>query len=258
VFAEVAAELDPFLLLDDFGSDDPADYLAGFPWHPHRGIETITYLLSGEVAHGDSLGNRGVIGPGEVQWMTAGAGIIHEEMPRDADRLRGFQLWANLPRSHKFMPPRYREVKAADIPRIAPAPGVEIAIVAGRLGLVEGPVRDIVTEPTYLDVRLAPGVEVELALMGGHNAFAYVHAGELRIGRDGPSVAAGQLAVLAPQGAFCARAAEAGGQCLLVSGKPLGEPVAWGGPIVMNTQAEVREAFEEYRIGTFLDRGRRP
>ncbi|HOX46023.1 MAG TPA: pirin family protein [Myxococcota bacterium] len=258
VFGEVSAELDPFLLLDDFGSDDPADYLAGFPWHPHRGIETITWMLAGEVAHGDSLGNRGVIGPGEVQWMTAGAGIIHQEMPRAAARLRGFQLWANLPRSHKLMPPRYREVKAGDIPRVRPAAGVEVALVCGRLGGQTGPVTDIVTAPTYLELRLEPGAEVELPLADGHNALVYVHEGGLRPAGGGPQADAGQALVLSARGVFRALAAEAGARCLLASGQPLGEPVAWGGPIVMNTQAELDQAFQEYQAGTFLDRTRRP
>jgi hypothetical protein len=246
--------LDPFLLLDEFGSDDPEDYLAGFPWHPHRGIETVTYMLAGEVEHGDSLGNRGVIRSGDVQWMTAGSGIVHQEMPKRFDgRMRGFQLWVNLPASHKMMDPRYRDVAADTIPEVAPAAGVRVRVIAGTVAGVSGPVRDVVADPEYLDVTVAPGAPFERELPSGHVAFAYGVDGAGRFGPGtGRDVTAGQLAVLGGAGPVRAVAGGAGLRFLLVSGKPLGEPVAWRGPIVMNTEDELRTAFQEYRQGTFI------
>lgn len=256
-FGRADASLDPFLLLDHFGSDDPADYAAGFPWHPHRGMETITYMLEGRVAHGDSLGNRGVIGPGDVQWMTAGSGIVHEEMPQVAARLAGFQLWANLPAAKKMMAPRYQEVAAVSIPVAEPAEGVEVRVICGELAGVLGPVRDIVSEPRYLDVTLAPGAAFSAPVAAGHNAFAYVFRGAARFGAGGsaPALDAHHLAVFGPEGdELRAAGGAAGARFLLVSGRPLGEPVAWRGPIVMNTEAELDQAFSEYRAGTFVRR----
>ncbi len=255
-FGEVMPDLDPFLLLDDFGSSDPDDYMAGFPWHPHRGIETITYVISGRVAHGDSLGNKGVIGPGDVQWMTAGSGIVHEEMPEKSEELRGFQLWANLPKANKMMDPRYRDVLAKDIPVTWLAKDVSVGVVCGRVGEVAGPVRDIVTEPEYLDVHLGDGAELRHPIPAGHNAFAYLYAGAARFGGD--KVEDRHLVVFGPGDEVVIEAVGAGARLLLVSGRPIGEPVAWGGPIVMNTQAELKQAFQEYEDGTFIKKGEHP
>ena len=246
-------KLDPFLLLDDFGSDDPEDYLAGFPWHPHRGIETVTYMLSGETEHGDSLGSHGVIGAGDVQWMTAGSGIIHQEMPlRSEGRLRGFQLWVNLPAASKMMDPRYRDVSASTIPEVEVKPSVRIKVIAGTVAGVRGPVRDVVADPEYLDVALAQGTEFRHTVPDGHTAFAYVFEGR---GWFGPGrtqqLAEGQLALFGGRGDVQA-ASDGPFRFLLVSGKPLNEPVAWHGPIVMNTSEELELAFREFHAGTFV------
>ena len=255
VFGQREAQLlDPFLLLDEFGSDDPSEYLAGFPWHPHRGIETITYMLAGRVEHGDSLGNTGEIGPGDVQWMTAGGGIIHQEMPRTAATplLRGLQLWANLPASHKLMEPRYREVKAAEIPQTLTPDGATVRVVCGEVGGVRGPVRDIVTDPTYLDVELPAGGAFATPVPRGHTAFCYVVDGGLRLA-EGP-LAAGSMVVLGDGDEVVLAAGDAGARCLLAAGRPLREPIAWWGPIVMNTEEELRTAIADYRDGTFVAR----
>jgi hypothetical protein len=249
-------ELDPFLLLDDFRGDDPKHYLPGFPWHPHRGIETITYMLAGRVEHGDSMGNEGVIAPGDVQWMTAGSGIIHQEMPKgDAQgRMGGFQLWANLPRAHKMMDPRYRGLTAAEIPTVTLDSGAQVRVVAGTVADTTGPVRDIVTDPEYFDVSLPAHATFEHAIPSGHTAFAYVFEGEAyfdleRKGRVGSE----QLVLYKPKGdRIVVTTDESPVRFILVSGRPLGEPVAWWGPIVMNTQEELRVAFEEYEKGTFI------
>jgi hypothetical protein len=247
---------DPFLLLDDFRSDDPARYRAGFPWHPHRGIETITYVLAGDVEHGDSLGNVGVIGAGDVQWMTAGGGIVHQEMPRgDAQgRMYGFQLWANLPAKDKLMEPRYRDVRAVDIPEVVRPDGVRVKVVAGVVDGVRGPVGDVVIEPEYLDVTVPPLTEFHHPVPREHTVFAYVYEGAGAFGpADRPAAAADHD--LVRFGAGDRVEARAQGQplrFLLVSGRPLREPIAWRGPIVMNTEDELRTAFEEYRAGTFL------
>jgi redox-sensitive bicupin YhaK (pirin superfamily) len=257
-----ASEFDPFLLLDDFRADDPRDYLKGFPWHPHRGIETITYILDGQVEHGDSMGNKGVITPGDVQWMTAGSGIIHQEMPKgDATgRMGGFQLWANLPASHKMMDPRYRDVKKSQIPEITAANGVTIRIICGDLAGTRGPVRDIVTDPEYLDVTLPAGTEFTHPTRPGHTVFAYVIAGRgiFCEGRNcfdikrSPFVIDGELVLFADGEAIVVSTEEEPVRFLLMAGKPIGEPVAWYGPIVMNTQEELRIAFEEYEHGAFI------
>jgi redox-sensitive bicupin YhaK (pirin superfamily) len=247
--------LDPFLLLDDFHSDNPADYLAGFPWHPHRGIETITYVLEGEVEHGDSLGNQGVIGPGDVQWMTAGSGIIHQEMPQEGTggRMGGFQLWANLPAAHKMMPPRYQEVKSCQIPQVNLPGGGVVRVICGEVDGVQGPVQDIVTEPRYLDVSLPAGAHWQLATPAGHTVFAYIFEGQVRFGVEGSAFAANRDLVLLGDGDQLAMTAgKQGGRFLLVSGKPIGEPVHWRGPIVMSSEQELRKAFEELRDGTFI------
>ena len=270
-------QFDPFLLLDDFRADDPADYLKGFPWHPHRGIETITYVLAGEVEHGDSMGNQGVISPGDVQWMTAGSGIIHQERPKGdtQGRMYGFQLWANLPASHKMMEPRYRDVKSSQIPEVSLAQGVKVKIICGRVNGIEGPVQDIVTEPEYLDVSVPAGAEFHHPIPPGHTAFAYVieGAGYFDPERDAYShevvgtnyfdfdrqcVCDNRTIVLYEDGAeVMISAAEGPVRFLLISGLPIGEPVAWYGPIIMNTQEELELAFKEYQEGTFIKHGTR-
>jgi redox-sensitive bicupin YhaK (pirin superfamily) len=265
-------QFDPFLLLDDFRSSTPAEYLKGFPWHPHRGIETITYVLDGRVEHGDSMRNAGVIGPGDVQWMTAGSGIIHQEMPkgRRDGLLAGFQLWANLPASLKMMNPRYRGVTSGEIPEVALEGGAKAKIVAGQVGGVRGPVRDIVTDPEYLDISVPAGSQLSHRVRPGHTALAYVIEGKgyfdqrrdpyayeveganyFDFDRDG-LVGSGNLVVFGDGDELAIATAENSVRFLLFSGKPIGEPIAWYGPIVMNTQDELRIAFEEYENGTFI------
>jgi hypothetical protein len=264
-------QLDPFLLLDDFHSSNPDDYVKGFPWHPHRGMETITYVLHGEVVHGDSMGNAGVIRSGEVQWMTAGSGIIHEEMPRgEMDGLMwGFQLWANLPASHKMMNPRYQEVKSAQIPEIS-FDGTKVRIICGEVKGAKGPVRDILTNPEYLDVRVPADSKFLHEVKQGHTVFAYVIEGKgyFDQGRDSYAYEIeganyfdfGRDCLIGPESLvlfddgdqLMITTSDEAVRFLLVSGKPIREPVAWYGPIVMNTQDELRVAFEEYHKGTFI------
>jgi redox-sensitive bicupin YhaK (pirin superfamily) len=254
---------DPFLLLDDFRNERPEDYRAGFPWHPHRGIETITYVLAGTVEHGDSLGNRGTIGAGDVQWMTAGNGIIHQEMPQgDAQgRMHGFQLWANLPASLKMTPPRYQEVQSADVPEVTDDDGTKVRVICGSLWGKRGPVDGIAADPSYLDVWIPPGTRKSLPVETQLHAFAYVFEGDGKFRGASDPVAAvdNRTLVLFDRGdEVVVEAGERGMRFLLVSGKPLREPVAWHGPIVMNTQEELQQAFAEYRNGTFLEQGERP
>jgi redox-sensitive bicupin YhaK (pirin superfamily) len=266
------SEFDPFLLLDDFRNDVPDDYLAGFPWHPHRGIETITYVLAGEVAHADSMGNEGSIAAGDVQWMTAGRGIIHQEMPKgDASgRMHGFQLWANLPASLKMTDPRYQEVKETEIPQITDDDGTEVRLVCGKFWGKTGPVDGIAADPIYLDVTVPPGRRKTLPVETTRHAFAYVFAGSGKFCNASgplavptepvgwadvkpPTDAANRSLVLFDRGdEVMVQAEEEGVRFLLVSGKPLEEPVAWYGPIVMNTQEQLRQAFSELDKGTFL------
>jgi len=245
---------DPFLLLDDFGSDNPDDYLAGFPWHPHRGIETVTYMLEGEIEHADSLGNRGVISSGDVQWMTAGGGIIHQEMPhRIEGRMRGFQLWVNLPAASKMMDPHYRDMPAATIPEVTLGEGVHIKVIAGEVGGVKGPVTDVIVAPEYLDITLDPGASIGRPTPAGHTVFAYVVDGAGRVGPEGErELTDGQVALFGDGESVLASAGETGIRILLISGQPIGEPVAWRGPIVMNTQQELMTAFRQYEEGTFI------
>lgn len=258
-FHEVRA-MDPFLLLDDFRSENPEDYKAGFPWHPHRGIETITYVLDGDVEHGDSLGNRGVISSGDIQWMTAGGGIVHQEMPQGdkRGRMAGFQLWANLPRTQKLMEPRYREVKAAEIPIVKTPDGATVRVVSGEVGGVRGPVRDIVIDPEYLDVSLPAGGTFSHPVKDAHTVFAYVFEGEVRVGAEektGSSQGEGSV-ILFRSGPKVVLHTDKPTRLLLVAGQPLKEPIAWYGPIVMNTQEELRTAFREYEEGRFVSRAR--
>lgn len=253
---------DPFLLLDHFGSDNPEDYLAGFPWHPHRGIETVTYLLAGKVAHGDSMRNKGVIDPGDAQWMTAGSGIIHQEMPEsgtDGPRMEGFQLWVNLPARLKMTMPRYRAVDAAEIPRVS-KDGCEIAILAGDYAGKAGATPDLFVPVLYLILTMKPGAEIRIPIPASHNAAAYVFRGKAAF--DGRELESGTLGHFPVRQEFPAPGpvdfieakadSSAGASFLLIAGQPLGESVAWGGPIVMNTRDELRQAFAELDAGTFI------
>ncbi len=267
------SEFDPFLLLDDFRNDRPEDYRAGFPWHPHRGIETITYVLAGTVEHGDSLGNRGNLGAGDVQWMTAGRGILHQEMPQgDArGRMHGFQLWANLPSSLKMTAPRYQDIKAADIPEIIDDDGTRVRVVCGDFWGRRGPVEGVAADPRYLDVFVPPGRRRTLPVEVDRHAFAYIFEGlgdfrsaskpfgVLTEKTDGVNEilvreqTGNRSLILFDRGdEVTVQAGDAGVRFLLVSGKPIEEPVAWHGPIVMNTQAELQQAFAELRDGTFI------
>lgn len=251
---------DPFLLLDRFGSANPEEYLAGFPWHPHRGIETVTYVLDGRVEHGDTLGNSGEIGPGEVQWMNSGSGIVHQEMPKRTDppNLAGFQLWVNLPAREKMSVPAYRGLGAADIPEVTTDAGGRVKVVAGTFGRTEGPVRGIPVDPTYLDVRLAPGERFDWSADSGYTVFAHAVDGRGSFqGADPAPVRSGETVLFGPGGAVRADAGADGFRFLLVSGRPLHEPVAWYGPIVMNTRAQLAEAVQELRSGEFV-KHRRP
>ncbi len=245
---------DPFLLLDNFGSSNPADYLAGFPWHPHRGIETVTYMLKGRVAHEDSLGNAGTIDAGDLQWMTAGSGIIHQEMPqRSDDRLTGFQLWVNLPARQKMVEPAYRGMGAAEIPTVVTEDGTRVKVVAGTFQGVEGPARGISVDPTYLDVHLPANGFFELETPVGYTTFAQTFEGTTRFGEDRSTPARTQETLLfGPGGRVRAQSLGGPSRFLLVSGRPLGEPVAWYGPIVMNRPEELAEAALELRRGTFI------
>lgn len=265
--------LDPFLLLDDFRSENPADYLAGFPWHPHRGIETITYVLDGDVEHGDSMGNKGHIKAGDVQWMTAGSGIIHQEMPKGnrIGQMFGFQLWANLPAKSKMITPRYRGIFSGKIPIVKTSEGATVRVISGEVNGIRGPVSEIVIEPEYFDVELPIGTRFTHTVKPDHTVFAYVIEGEAYFDHSRqpfshdsaginyfdfkPECACreGSLVLYEKGGNHISIAADKkAARFLLVSGKPLNEPIAWYGPIVMNTQAELRTAFQEYKDGTFV------
>jgi len=265
-------DFDPFLLLDDFRNEHPEDYLPGFPWHPHRGIETITYVLAGTVNHGDSLGNRGTLGAGDVQWMTAGSGILHQEMPKGdvQGKMHGFQLWANLPANLKMTSPRYQDVTSSAIPEIIDDDGTSVRVVCGDFWGKSGPVDGIAANPRYLDVWVPPGKRKTLPVETNRHAFAYVFegTGTFRdasdplsiqtdiVGSDGKSnmsIAGNRSLVLFDNGdEVTVQAGEKGIRFLLVSGKPLKEPVAWSGPIVMNTEEELRQAYAELHNGTFI------
>jgi quercetin 2,3-dioxygenase len=267
------SEFDPFLLLDDFRNDRPAEYLAGFPWHPYRGIETITYVLAGNVEHGDSLGNRGNLGAGDVQWMTAGRGILHQEMPQgdEKGRMHGFQLWANLPSSLKMTAPRYQDIKAAEVPEVTDDDGTRVRVVCGNFWGKRGPVEGVAADPRYLDVWVPPGKRKTLKVEVERHAFAYVFEGSgnfraasepfgvLTERTDGVNEilvreqTGNRSLVLFDSGdEISVQAGDEGIRFILVSGKPIKEPVAWHGPIVMNSQAELQQAFNELRQGTFI------
>lgn len=250
--------LDPFLLFDHFGSDRPEDYLAGFPMHPHRGIETVTYMLAGLVDHKDSLGNSGTIGAGDVQWMTAGSGILHEEMPKPKEgKMYGFQLWVNLPAALKMSRPLYRELPSSQIPEVTREDGARVRVIAGEVDGVSGAVREISADPVYLDVRLPAGGSFTHAAPEGHNAFAYLFEGNARFGPAGgtggaETVSATGLAVFGDGDRVEAYAQDGPARFLLLSGKPLNEPIARYGPFVMNTREEIEQALEDLRNGTFV------
>ena len=253
------SELDPFLLLDEFGTDNPGDYIAGFPEHPHRGVETVTYMLDGRMRHRDNHGHEGVLVPGSVQWMTAGRGILHSEMPEQQEgRMRGFQLWLNLPARDKMTAPKYQEFGPERIPVAAPSEGVHVKVIAGRVGQTTGPIVQPATDPLYLDVELAPGAEFMQSLPAAHAAFVYVYEGSLRVGTGtaAATVSAHELAVLG-QGEQIQLVGRGGAdgattsRAILVAGRPLEEPVARYGPFVMNTREELRRAFEDLQNGRF-------
>ena len=266
-------EFDPFLLLDDFRNDRPDDYRAGFPWHPHRGIETVTYVLAGTVEHGDSLGNQGRLGAGDVQWMTAGSGIMHQEMPQgdERGRMHGFQLWANLPSSLKMTAPRYQDVPSKEIPEVIDDDGTRVRVICGEFWGKRGPVDGVAADPRYLDIFVAPGRRKTLPVETARHAFAYVFEGSgtfrdasqpfgvltEKEGGDGEilvreNVGNRSLVVFGSGDDVTVQAGDAGIRFLLVSGKPIEEPVAWYGPIVMNTNAELQQAVNELRSGTFI------
>ncbi len=247
-----APKFDPFLMLDDFRSDTPEHYLKGFPWHPHRGIETITYVTKGDVEHGDSLGNKGTISSGDVQWMTAGSGIIHQEMLKGDKNgsMHGFQLWANLPASQKMISPRYRGITANEISVVELENGLKIKVIAGSLRGVKGPMDDIVIDPEYFDCTIPAGATFKHAVESDYTAFIYVIGGKGHT--EGKEIDNGTLVLFDTGDQLVVKAANETLRFLLLTGKPLNEPVAWQGPIVMNTQAELETAFREYRDGTFI------
>jgi hypothetical protein len=247
-------QFDPFLMLDDFRSDKPGDYLAGFPEHPHRGIETVTYMLAGTIDHEDSLGNAGSISAGDVQWMTAGSGIIHQEMPKPVSgRMGGFQLWVNLPRAGKMMEPRYQEIKSEKIPVVSPRKDINIRVIAGRVNKTTGPVRDIVADPEFLDISLGPDTFFTHPVKPGYTAFAYVIGGEGTFDeKEGHRMSNQDLILFGDGSSIWVRSFGSGMRFLFLAGKPIREPVAWRGPIVMNTREELRTAYREFADGTFI------
>ena len=247
-----ASFMDPFLLFDAFGSDDPEEYLPGFPWHPHRGIETVTFMREGRVAHGDSLGNSGVIGPGDLQWMSAGSGIIHQEMPQESPKgVHGFQLWVNLPRAEKMRDPAYRDAAASSIPSVI-VTGGEIRPIAGAFDGVAGPLVGIARDPAYFDARLDPGAVVSIPTPSDHTAFAYVYEGELGSVDAAVSYGVASCLVFGPGDAAVLSAGPDGARFVFAHALPLKEPIAWGGPIVMNTKEELQQAYGELDSNTFV------
>lgn len=245
---------DPFLLLDEFRSDDPSDYIAGFPDHPHRGFETVTYMLAGRMKHGDNQGNTGLLGPGSVQWMTAGRGIVHSEMPQQLDGLMwGFQLWVNLPAEEKMTTPRYQDIQADQIPEARLAAGVNARVIAGELAGVTGAVRNVATDPIYYDLHLDAEATSSVSLPAGHNAFVYVYEGGMIAGEgeSATTIERGELALTSHGDSLFLRATDQPGRLILVAGRPLNEPIARYGPFVMNTAEEIRQAFMDYQSGRF-------
>jgi redox-sensitive bicupin YhaK (pirin superfamily) len=252
--ASQLARHDPFLMLDEFFSDNPDDYLAGFPAHPHRGFETVTYMLDGHMQHKDNHGNTGDLGPGDVQWMSAARGIVHSEMPQQSEgRMRGFQLWLNLPAKEKMKPAAYRDIKAGEIPSVAKE-GVQVRVIAGRLAATSGPIHGGSTDPYYFDVHLSPGALFEEAVPSGHNAFLYVYEGEALVGEERKPVARRAAGLLSDGEQVRIEAGAVGARVLLLAGKPLREPVVQYGPFVMNTREEIEQAIADYQSGA-LSRG---
>ena len=248
--ASQLARHDPFLMLDEFYSDDPNDYLAGFPSHPHRGFETVTYMLDGHMQHQDSGGNTGDLGPGDVQWMSAARGIIHSEMPQQSEgRMRGFQLWLNLPAKEKMKPAAYRDIPAAAIPWARPRDGVEVKVIAGTLGDTAGPVQGLSTEARYFDIHLAPRAVFEAPLPAGHNAFLYAYEGEAAVGEEKKPLPNRAAGLLSDGDSVRIEAGEKGARVLLLAGKPIREPVVQYGPFVMNTREEIEQAIADYQSG---------
>jgi quercetin 2,3-dioxygenase len=245
-------DLDPFLLLDEFGSSAASDYIGGFPDHPHRGFETVTYMLEGRMRHRDNHGNEGLLTPGSVQWMTAGRGIVHSEMPeQQSGHMRGFQLWVNLPAKDKMIEPRYQDIAPERIELVRPAPGIEIRVIAGVFGQTRGPVQGVATDPLYLDIALAQGSILTVPVPAGLAAFAYVFEGQARLGVRATQAVRGDLAVLSDGEALQLATPEAAARLILVAGKPLREPVVRYGPFVMNTRAQIGQAVEDYNAGKF-------
>jgi quercetin 2,3-dioxygenase len=246
------SELDPFLLFDEFRSDTPNDYLGGFPDHPHRGFETVTYMLAGRMRHSDNKGNKGLLSPGSVQWMTAGSGLVHSEMPEQENGLLwGFQLWVNLPASDKMTAPRYQDIAPERIPEVEAGKGTRVRVLAGRFGDVEGPVQAVATQPLYLDVHLDAGARFEATLPAEHNAFVYAYQGIARVGDDQRELVRGDLAVLGKGDRVSASAGDAPARFVLVAGRPLNEPLARYGPFVMNTREQIVEAVQDFNAGRF-------
>jgi redox-sensitive bicupin YhaK (pirin superfamily) len=245
-------DFDPFLLFDHFGSDKPEDYMAGFPWHPHRGIETVTYMLKGSVEHGDSMGNAGIIETGDVQWMTAGNGIIHQEMPQGGtDGMAGFQLWVNLPASEKMMNPRYREVKSKEIPEVYLKNGIKVKVLAGKFMDATGPVQDLIVECNYFDISLKKGSVFKYNVVDNKKVVIYVYEGSIFLPEDEKEVES-YNAVILGEGNLVEIAGKSDAKLLLFSGEPINEPIHWGGPIVMSTKEDLRQAFDDYNNGTFI------
>ncbi|HZF29761.1 MAG TPA: pirin family protein [Gammaproteobacteria bacterium] len=241
---------DPFLLLDEFRSDNPNDYVAGFPDHPHRGFETVTYMLAGRMRHGDNQGNTGLLGPGSVQWMTAGKGIVHSEFPEQAEGLMwGFQLWVNLPAKDKLTKPRYQDIQGDQVPEVELGPGARARVLVGTVNGVAGPVTDVATEPLYFDLHLEPGAAYTAILPEGHNAFAYVYQGDAKIGAASTGIQRGEIALTTHGAQLPVIAGVQGARLIVVAGRPLNEPVARYGPFVMNTAEEIHQAFADYRAG---------
>ena len=246
-------DLDPFLMLDEFGSDKGADYIGGFPDHPHRGFETVTYMLAGRMRHGDNQGNVGLLRPGSVQWMTAGRGIIHSEMPEQEEGLmQGFQLWVNLPAKDKMTKPRYQDIDPENVPVVERPDGTKVKVLVGSFDGVSGPVTKVATDPLYLDITLPAGVKASVPVEAEHNAFAYVFEGTARIGAEAQLVERGELAVLSLGDGVTVEGGPKGGRLILVAGRPLREPVAKYGPFVMNTPAEIHQAIADYQAGKFV------
>jgi hypothetical protein len=241
---------DPFLLLDELRSDDPNDYIEGFPNHPHRGFETVTYMLAGNMRHGDNQGNSGLLGPGAVQWMTAGKGLVHSEIPEQKDGLMwGFQLWVNLPAKDKLMKPRYQDIQGDKVPEVELGPGARARVLVGTVNGVKGPVMEVATDPLYFDLHLEPNASYTATLPETHNAFAYVYQGEAKIGAAGTGIRAQEMALLTRGASLPVKAGEQGARLIVVAGRPLNEPVARYGPFVMNTVDEIHQAFADYQAG---------